>query len=84
MKHIEMIVLSLLLVTRGGIAMAQTDSTNVKNDSITWNQELEGIVVKAQKQLVKQEIDRIAYNVQGDEESKTQTVMDMLYARHLS
>ena len=57
MKHIEMIVLSLLLVTRGGIAMAQTDSTNVKNDSITWNQELEGIVVKAQKQLVKQEID---------------------------
>lgn len=78
MKHIGMIVLSLLLAARGGIAMAQTDSTNVKNDSITWNQELEGIVVKAQKQLVKQEIDRIAYDVQGDEESKTQTVMDML------
>ena len=47
MKHIEMIVLSLLLVTRGGIAMAQTDSTNVKNDSITWYQELEGVVVQA-------------------------------------
>ena len=78
MKHIGMIVLSLLLVARVGIATAQTDSTNVKNDSITWNQELEGIVVKAQKQLVKQEIDRIAYDVQGDEESKTQTVMDML------
>ena len=73
-----MIVLLLLLVARGGIATAQTDSTNVKNDSITWNQELEGIVVKAQKPLVKQEIDRIAYDVQGDEESKTQTVMDML------
>ena len=78
MKHIGMIVLLLLLVARGGIATAQTDSTNVKNDSITWNQELEGIVVKAQKPLVKQEIDRIAYDVQGDEESKTQTVMDML------
>ena len=78
MKHIGMIVLSLLLAARGGVTMAQTDSMNVKNDSITWNQELEGIVVKAQKQLVKQEIDRIAYDVQGDEESKTQTVMDML------
>ena len=80
MKHIGMIALSLLLAARAGMATAQTkaDSTSVKNDSITWNQELEGIVVKAQKQLVKQEIDRIAYDVQGDEESKTQTVMDML------
>ena len=80
MKHIGMIMLSLLLAARAGITTAQTkaDSTSVKNDSITWNQELEGIVVKAQKQLVKQEIDRIAYDVQSDEESKTQTVMDML------
>ena len=78
MKQIGLALLSQLLAARAGIATAQTDSTNVKNDSITWNQELEGIVVKAQKQLVKQEIDRIAYDVQGDEESKTQTVMDML------
>ena len=49
-----------------------------KSDSITWNKELEGIVVKAQRQLIKQEIDRIGYDVQADEESKTQTVMDML------
>ena len=78
MKQIGLALLSLLLAARAGITTAQTGSTNVKNDSITWNQELEGIVVKAQKQLVKQEIDRIAYDVQGDEESKTQTVMDML------
>ncbi len=39
---------------------------------------MEGVVVKAQKQLIKQEIDRIGYDVQADEESKTQTVMDML------
>jgi len=50
----------------------------VSNDSITWNKELEGVVIKAQKQLIKQEIDRIAYDVQSDEESKTQTVIDML------
>ena len=79
------------MVAKAGIATAQTkkDSTNVsrsaqgdaclsKKDSITWNKELEGIVVKAQKQLIKQEIDRIGYDVQADEESKTQTVMDML------
>ena len=91
MKHIGIILLSLLLAARVGEAAAQTqaDSTKVsrsaqgdacqsKNDSITWNKELEGVVIKAQRQLIKQEIDRIGYDVQADEESKTQTVMDML------
>ena len=80
MKHIRIICLSLLMAARAGIATAQTpaDSTSVSNDSITWNKELEGIEVKAQRQLIKQEIDRIGYDVQADEESKTQTVMDML------
>ena len=60
-------------------ASAQQDSTSVsKNDSVTWNKELDGVVVKAQRQLIKQDVDRIAYDVQADEESKTQTVMDML------
>ena len=59
-------------------ASAQQDSTSVTRDSITWNKELDGVVVKAQRQLIKQDIDRIAYDVQADEESKTQTVMDML------
>ncbi|MBQ2208808.1 MAG: TonB-dependent receptor [Prevotella sp.] len=80
MKHIIIIALSLLLAARAGEATAQTqsDSTSVNNDSITWNKELEGVVIKAQKQLIKQDIDRIGYDVQADEESKTQTVMDML------
>ena len=80
MKHTKIIFLSLLLAARGGITTAQTksDSASVQNDSITWNKELDGVVIKAQKQLIKQEIDRIAYDVQADEESKTQTVMDML------
>ena len=80
MKHIVIISLSLLLAARVGIATAQTktDTTKVKSDSITWSKELDGVVIKAQKQLVKQEIDRIGYDVQADEESKTQTVMDML------
>ncbi|MBO7539365.1 MAG: TonB-dependent receptor family protein [Prevotella sp.] len=80
MKYSKIVFLSLLLATRVGITTAQTqsDSTNVQNDSITWNKELEGVVIKAQKQLIKQEIDRIGYDVQTDEESKTLTVMDML------
>ena len=80
MKYSKIVFLSLLLIARAGIttAQAQSDSTSVQNDSITWNKELDGVVIKAQKQLIKQEIDRIAYDVQADEESKTQTVMDML------
>ena len=80
MKHIKIACLSLLLIAKAGIATAQTkaDSASVSSDSITWSKELEGIVIKAQKQLIKQEIDRIGYEVQADEETKTQTVMDML------
>jgi len=80
MKHIGIILLSLLLAAGVGETAAQTqaDSTSVKNDSITWNKELEGVEIKAQRQLIKQEIDRIGYDVQADEESKTQTVIDML------
>ena len=80
MKHIGIILLSLLLAAGVGEAAAQTqaDSTHVSTDSITWNKELEGVEIKAQRQLIKQEIDRIGYDVQADEESKTQTVMDML------
>lgn len=73
-------LLSLLMLAKAGTSMAQneSDSTTVNNDSIAWNKELEGVVVKAQRQLIKQEIDRIGYDVQADEESKTQTVLDML------
>lgn len=80
MKHIGIVALLLLMTAGAGESTAQmkTDTTKVKSDSITWNKELEGVVIKAQKQLIKQEIDRIGYDVQADEESKTQTVMDML------
>ncbi len=80
MKHIGIMAILLLLAAGVGEAAAQTqaDSTSVKSDSITWNKELEGVEIKAQRQLIKQEIDRIGYDVQADEESKTLTVMDML------
>ena len=64
-------IFTFLLFLCPNLTMAQQDSTSVSNDSITWNKELDGVVVKAQMQLIKQEIDRIGYDVQADEESKT-------------
>lgn len=40
--------------------------------------ELEGVVVIAQKPLVKMEVDKMTYNVKEDEDSKVSTVLDML------
>ena len=77
MNILKTSVLSLLMVAKAGIAMSQNDSIS-SNDSVAWNKELEGVEVKAQRQLIKQEIDRIGYDVQADEESKTLTVTDML------
>lgn len=71
-------IITILFALVATIGQGQTDSTLVKNDSVTWSTELEGVTVKAQRQLIRQEIDRVGYDVQADEESKTQTVMDML------
>ena len=78
MKLYRRLQLLLVMFSTATFGMAQTDSTKVQNDSITWNKELEGITVKAQRQLIKQDIDRVGYDVQADEESKTLTVLDML------
>ena len=84
MTYYKALCLSLLLVVEGGILAAQnqlqtqSDSSHVQRDSIAWSKELEGVEIKAQRQLIKQEVDRIGYDVQADEESKTQTVLDML------
>ena len=42
------------------------------------NIELKGIEVTAQRQLIKQEVDRIGYNVEADADSKTNNVLTML------
>ena len=70
-------LLSLLLLAFQP-AWSQTDSTKVSNDSVAWNKSLDGVTVTAQRQLIKQEIDRIGYDVQADEDSKTENVLDML------
>ena len=78
MKFNRRFLLLLVTFSIATIGLAQTDSTKVKNDSVTWNQSLNDVTVTAQRQLIKQDIDRVGYDVQADEESKTLTVLDML------
>ena len=80
-KKAKQLVLLLFAVAMGLTGHAQTpaDSTCVEEtDTAAWSIQLDGVTVKAQQQLIKQEVDRIAYDVQADQDSKTQTVMDML------
>ena len=74
----ELTTFMLCLATMIVLAQTPADSTATANDSVFWNSEMSGVTVKAQRQLIKQEIDRVGYDVQADEESRTQTVMDML------
>ena len=74
-------ILLTAIALSGLVCNAQTpaDTTTVENaDTTAWNIKLDGVTVKAQRQLLKQEADRITYDVQADADSKTNTVMDML------
>lgn len=74
-RHLSFTILLIICTPN---AYAQTDSTLVQKDSVTWNKQLDGIEVTAQRQLIKQEIDLIGYDVQADEGSKTENVLNML------
>lgn len=47
-------------------------------DSLMSEQTLDDVVVTSQRQLVKVDADKLTYDIQADEESKTKTVIDML------
>ncbi len=78
--------MSLLLAAISNTVLAQENATQIaatdttKMDSAAyWKQfELGEVNVSAQRQLVKNEIDRLSYDVQHDEESKTKNVLEML------
>ena len=46
--------------------------------SVFDNIQLQGVEVTAQRQLIKQEVDRIGYNIEADADSKTNNVLTML------
>ena len=65
------------------LAMAQApkDSTYqlTAQDSINLKQyDLKEVVVEGVRKYVKSDIDKLTYDVQADEESKTKSVLDML------
>ena len=63
------------------VAQSASDDDDWVNDSLLSvfdNIELKGIEVTAQRQLIKQEVDRIGYNIEADADSKTNNVLTML------
>lgn len=83
MDNKKRIVFITILVTFIALSGYAQESDNAKtselSDSAAWNLKLNEITVKPQQQIIKQESDRICYNVYADNEYKTQTVMDILH-----
>ena len=70
-----------LKLTREVIPAAQGDDDDWVNDSLLDvfdNIQLKDVTVTSQRQLIKQEVDRIGYNVAEDADSKTNNVLTML------
>ena len=72
MKQISLLLLSLFVLPCA--AQSETGDSLSLNDSIN----IDEITVTAQRPLVKQEVDRISYDVKHDEDAKTTTLMEML------
>lgn len=61
-----------------GVSYAQTDTTKV-DSAAYWKQfDLKEVNVTAARKLIKQDIDRVTYDVSRDEEAKTNNTLDML------
>ncbi len=75
-----------VLLTSSLIALAQQPSTTNSADSLSaaldslyfGQQELKEVTVSAQRKYVKQDIDRISYQVSQDPEAKTKMLIDIL------
>jgi hypothetical protein len=79
MKTIQSVLFAVILTSFPSVIYAQQqDSIPAKDSLVNKEHKLQEIVVKAQKPLVKTQIDRISYDTQADEESKTKTIMEML------
>ena len=72
-------LLLFVIVFSMGHAQTPSDTTSTAPaDTTAWDNILDGVTVTAQRQLIKQEVDLTTYDVQADNDSKTQTAMDML------
>ena len=62
------------------VAVAVDDNIEINDSllSVFDNIQLKEVEVTAQRQLIKQEVDRIGYNIEADADSKTNNVLTML------
>ena len=61
-------------ITLGGEPSLDLGTLSIKENATM----LKGVEIVAQKPLVKMEVDKMSYNVEDDEDSKSNTVLDML------
>ncbi len=61
-------------ITLGGEPTLNLGTLSIKENATM----LKGVEIVAQKPLVKMEVDKMSYNVEEDEDSKSNTVLDML------
>lgn len=66
------------IMTIAALCVMMAAKAQTPEDSARWEILLKQVSVTAQKPLVKQQIDRTIYDVQADEESKSNTTLDML------
>ena len=68
----QLFILLFVIVFSIGHAQTPSDTTSTApTDTTAWNNLLDGVTVTAQRQLIKQEVDRTTYDVQADNDSKT-------------
>ena len=69
-----------LNMERDAVAVASDDDDWVNDSllSVFDNIQLKDVEVTAQRQLIKQEVDRVGYNIEADADSKTNNVLTML------
>ena len=78
MRRIIQTILLLTTITASAQKTVQNQDSIQSQDSITWDKTLDEVVITSQRQLVKSDPDKLTYDIQGDEESKTKTIIEML------
>lgn len=72
------VTLFILILSTDVYSQEKNDSISLDNDSLKWETLLQSVTIKGQRQLIKTDIDRIGYDVQADETSKTDNLLEML------
>lgn len=71
------IICTLLLALAPAAAVAQTNADSTLVDTLT-DQSLGEVTVVSQRQLVKNDIDKLTYDVAGDKDARTSSVLEIL------